>query len=286
LARSGPKTSSDVPEAEPGLDTSPATETSPATADDPAQPAGTPVDHGRSAASSPAAKAPRGRARAAFGALLRVTLLLAIVVGVGAGLYVGWPVVYERYIAPIQANSTDLDAMRGRLAELQHQVDAIAADQSAMQAGVTAIDDRLAEHDRRLSALDALTETLASNDTAAMAETSRQVRLLKAMELMSRARLFLYQANYGLAVQDIRTARDLLLVLGQDNPALEGASIAIAADALTRALSALPDFPIAASADLDIAWQAMLGEVPTPEASPAGPAQSDSSSPTAEPSAQ
>ena len=42
------------------------------------------------------------------------------------------------------------------------------------------------------------------------AELERQVNLLKSMELLSRARLFMYQSNFGLAEQDVQIARNVL----------------------------------------------------------------------------
>jgi hypothetical protein len=282
LPRTGPK-----PEAE-LASTSSAEETDPAPADaQPAANAQPAADAQAAADAQPAADAaPRGRARALLRLLLRVTVALAVVVGVAAGIYVGWPVVQERYIAPIQANTADLDAMRARQAELQRQVDALVASQAELDARVGSIDELLAEHDRRLSTLDTMTEALESTDSTAAVETARQIRLLKAMELMSRARLFMYQSNFGLAEQDVQSAHGILIALVQGGSGLEGASITVAADRLARALAALPDFPVAASADLDIAWQAMLGDVPTPEPPTTTQGPEVTPPPTTEPSGE
>ena len=80
---------------------------------------------------------------------------------------------------------------------------------------------------------------------------------LRSMELMSRARLFLYQANYGQAEQDVAAAQVVLTRLGSDD-----VDIVEAIERLDRVVAALPDRPVSANADLDIAWQLLLGDLP------------------------
>jgi hypothetical protein len=99
-----------------------------------------------------------------------------------------------------------------------------------------------------------------------------QAGLLKSMELLSRARLFLYQSNFGLAKQDIQSARDLLANLlnspGAASIAQAGnINLAELVQRLDLALARLPEFPVAASDDLDIAWQLLLG-APQPDQMP------------------
>jgi len=109
----------------------------------------------------------------------------------------------------------------------------------------------------------------------------RQINLLKAMELLSRARLSMYQSNFGLAQQDVQIARNLLArVETEATDSLAGDLEAVILR-LDMTLSNLPDFPVAASDDLDIAWQILLSGLPqvTPTVS-AIPAQADTASPT------
>jgi len=202
----------------------------------------------------------------------RGALLLAVAATVTVGLVVGWPMVYQRYIAPVGTNTADLGAVRDRLAELQGQVDALAAGQDRLDVQIGALSGQIADHDGRLAELDALARTLGSSDAAAAQEAVREITVLRAMELMSRSRLFMYESNFGQAEQDVQAAYDLLASVNRGTATTEYASIRAAAQRLDRVAAALPDFPVVASDDLDIAWQALLGEVPpspTPSPTPA-----------------
>jgi hypothetical protein len=197
-----------------------------------------------------------------LGRLLRVAVFVALIVGVGAGVYYGWPIVNDRVIAPVRTNTSDVGVLRDRIAQLEAEVTALGATDVSVQADVAVLADRLAEHDRRLTALDQMDTTLASSNEIAARTAAGQIRLLKGMELMSRARLFLYQSNFGLAEQDLEAARSLLADIAVGDVVDGEATASVALDRLDRAIDALPAFPVAASDELDIAWQALLGRVP------------------------
>ncbi len=216
--------------------------------------------------------------------LLRLAVLVAVVVGVSGAIYYGWPIVYDRVIAPVQTNTLDLGALRDRIVQLEAEVATLGATDAVVRADVAALNERLVDHDRRLAALDAMDAALAASDAAAAEIAARQIRLLKGMELMSRARLFLYQSNYGLAEQDLKAARAILADLPIAGVIDGEAVIPIAVERLDRAIDALPVFPVAASDELDIAWGALLGGVPVPtlapESEPASSAPLDSGAST------
>jgi hypothetical protein len=96
------------------------------------------------------------------------------------------------------------------------------------------------------------------------AELQRQIDLLKSMELLSRACLFIYQSNFGLAEQDVQIARDLLAMVQPNAPESLAADLNAVVLRLDMTLSNLPAFPVAASDDLDIAWQILLSGLPQP----------------------
>lgn len=214
-----------------------------------------------------------------LGRLLRVGVFVALIVGVGAGVYYGWPIFNDRVIVPVQTNTTDVGALRERIAHLEAEVTALGATDASVQADVATLADRLTEHDRRLTALDEMDTSLVSNNEIAVKAAARQIRLLKGMELMSRARLFLYQSNFGLAEQDLEAARSLLADLAVGGAVDDDAVVSVALDRLDRAITALPAFPVAASDELDIAWQALLGRVPTPGGGDTGPTTTPSTQP-------
>jgi hypothetical protein len=220
--------------------------------------------------------------------LLAVVVIAAIIVGV----VVGGPILYNRYIVPIGVNTADLSALRDRMTEMQTRLEDAVARQAALDARLGSVEEHLAGHERRLASLDAITGELAVADASTRESIAREVSVLKAMELMSRARLFLYESNFGLAARDLSEARDLLGSLPAGTSSADATAIATAVDRLDRTLAALPDFPVVASDDLDIAWQALLGNVaptPRPSATPepsatTEPALDASPGPSAEPS--
>lgn len=207
--------------------------------------------------------------------LVRLGAVLLVAAAIVVAGLIGWPLLYNRYIAPIGTNTADLDEVRGRLDDLDGRLEQLAADDATLGDRLNTIDDRvsgledaLAEHSRRLAELDAMDATLASDQSSARAELAREVSLLKSMELMSRARLFLYESNFGLAEADLAAARDLLAGLDEGTAGTSMEAIQVAVDRLDRTIESLPDFPVVASDDLDIAWQAMLGHTPTPSPEP------------------
>jgi hypothetical protein len=84
--------------------------------------------------------------------------------------------------------------------------------------------------------------------------------------MLGRARLYLAQSTFGLAREDVNSARELLVSLQAetDDEALDQAIMR-----LDLALGNLPAFPVVAAGDLEIAWQILMsGEAPvttTPE---------------------
>ncbi|MFZ5877888.1 MAG: hypothetical protein ACOY0R_00810 [Chloroflexota bacterium] len=217
-----------------------------------------------------------------FRFLLNLLLLLLLLGGIGAGLYFGLPIVYERYILPVQENSAQMAAIQSRqadneqaVAELRAQLETLEGAQAEqaqvldqLDGRVGSLESEIAAHTQTLAALEEMQSTLEAQGQATNAELSRQVDLLKSMELLARARLFLYQSNFGLAKQDVQAARDLLADLRPAAPANLAEDLDQVLLRLDLTLSNLPGFPVAASDDLDIAWIILLGGVPPVEPSP------------------
>lgn len=234
------------------------------------------------------------RVRRFFEFLLRLLALLIILGIIGLGLYYGLPLLYQRYIVPVEQNTAEVTELQSRqeqseqeLADLQTRLDAIESGQSEHAETLTDLEGRLGEietevaaHTKSLAALEQMQSELQARDDGTSADLERQINMLKSMELMSRARLFMYQSNFGLARQDIQLARDLLADVQQDAPE----SLADDLDEVIRRLDLtlynLPDFPVAAHDDLDIAWQILLGGLP-----PAGPGAAGTPAITATPPA-
>jgi hypothetical protein len=207
-------------------------------------------------------------------------------------LYYGLPLLYQTYIVPVEQNTAEVTELQSRqeqteqeLADLQTRLEAMESEQSQSAQSLSELDERLgnlemeiAARTRSLEALEQMQSELQAQNEATSAELERQVSLLKAMELLSRARLFMYQSNFGLARQDIQIARNLLAKVQPDGPESLADDLDAVIRRLDQVLSDLPDFPVAASDDLNIAWQILLSGLP-----PGGTSLDGTLSPTVTP---
>ncbi len=210
-----------------------------------------------------------GRARR----FARLVTSLALIAGIGIGGYVGWPIVRERYIQPVETTATDVTALREQLTATLTRVEELENELAAAQNATVAQGDAIAElratteslatqavqtgrtvesHTTGLSTLTSQIEAVEASVAQADKAALDQAITMVAAQYLGRARLFLYQANYGLAEQDIAAALESL----NQVPAEARNSEVI--DRLTAAAEALPDRPVLAADELDIAWGALL----------------------------
>lgn len=218
--------------------------------------------------------------------LLRVLFVLVIGIGLGLAVYFGAPALYRRYIEPVQVNTE-------RLAELEDQMTAYQqearADRAALDARLAEIEGQLAQqtealaglqsdvtlHGSRLNSLAGLPNRLASLETDAddlaaqvtaleadladaespTQQLGRRLEMIRALETLTRARLWLNQDNLGLAADDMQEASDILRQVAADAPDQEAAALDMIIDRLGLAIGNLPDSPVVASDDLEIAWR-------------------------------
>lgn len=223
---------------------------------------------------------PSGRVRRFFRRLFKWLLVLAIIGGLGAAVYYGWPAVRERFVDPVEVNTAEVGALQDRLIEMAAQVAALESEVAALEGQIGVVADGQAElgdrigasealiagHTARLEELAGLQAQLEAVATSDREGVARQISMLRSMELLSRARLFLFEANYGLARQDVAAARNILAAV----PATEADAEVLAESVfrLNRTLDNLPDRPVVAANDLDIAWAVLLGEIPPPPVEP------------------
>jgi septal ring factor EnvC (AmiA/AmiB activator) len=199
-----------------------------------------------------------------FSFLLRLVLLLILLGLLSLALYLTLPWLYQRFIRPVEQNTVEVRELQSRqeqteqeLADLQARLETMEAGQDQNGETFTDLDQRLSEIENEIAArtesLEALEQMLADlegqNESNA-AELERQINLLKAMELLSRARLSMYQSNFGLARQDVQIARDLLAEVQPVSSQDEAKELDAVILRLDMTLSNLPDFPVAASDDL------------------------------------
>jgi hypothetical protein len=221
----------------------------------------------------------RQRVRRFFDFLIRLFALVIILGVIGLALYFGLPLLNQRFIVPLDQNTAGVTELQSRqeqteqqLADLQTKLGTIESVQNDHDQSLTELDQRMSEIETEiaartesLAALERIQSEIQEQNEVASVELERQVNLLKSMELLSRARLFMYQSNFGLAEQDVQIARDVLATVQKDAPDELAEDLETVFLHLDLALSNLPNFPVTASDDLDIAWQILLtGSAPTP----------------------
>ncbi len=216
------------------------------------------------------------RVRRFFDFLLRLIAFLIILGVIGLGLYYGLPLLYNKYIVPVEQNTAGLTELQSQqkqmeqdLTDLQSRMETMETEQGQDAKALTELDGRMEDveteittHTESLAALEEMQSKLQAQDEATSAELKRQINLLKSMELMSRARLFMFQSNFGLARQDVKTARDLLMMVRSDAPEDLVDDLNEVIRRLDLVLASLPNFPVAARDDLDVAWQVLLLGLP------------------------
>lgn len=239
------------------------------------------------ARASQSAKAPKsgpnffqrlGRAFVGFLKFLFVLFIIAVILGgIGAGLYFGLPYLHQVYVVPVNQNtariaevaeqqSRDVLALQAEIAAHKTEIADLQTRDTEFETQLTAIEASIETHSAALERLDEMQSKL---DQAAdrqreglNAELSRQVKQTRIIELLSRARLYLSQSNFGQARQDVQLARDLLADLRDDSPAGEQAPLDAALFRLDLVLGNLPGFPVVAVDDLNIAWNLLVLDAP------------------------
>lgn len=205
-----------------------------------------------------------GRAFVAFlRALLNLILLAILIVSVGALFYYGLPYIQNTFIAPVEQNTAQIKNLEAEIETLQSQLD-------EMNSRVVALETSIETHSASIQKLEemqtALETELQTKNDVLLLELKHEVMMTRALDMLARARLYLSQSNFGLAKVDIESARDLLAELQAET------SDDVLAQALVRldmALGNLPEFPVVASGDLEIAWQILIsGNAPTPTETP------------------
>ena len=172
-----------------------------------------------------------------------------------------------------QAN---LAAAEGIQATASGQIDDVNASMNALETQVAELSTSVARTNREFQSV---TNRLQTADTP-VAELSNELQLVKAMELLTRSRISLISNNLGLAQQDIGAARDLLTSLKSQVPVYQVDALNTISSRLDTAYSNLPDSPVLAADDLEIAWKLLLQGLPGESAGTPGVASETSTSGT------
>jgi chromosome segregation ATPase len=123
-----------------------------------------------------------------------------------------------------------------------------------MEGRLDMVDDVLQEFG---SDLEGFSVKLEETDTPS-AKLSRQLQLIKAMELITRARFWFIQDNLGKARDDIQSAKEVVELVQSDGAESEVEVLAGIVERLDQALLAVELTPIVAADDLEIVWQLLI----------------------------
>ncbi|MBK7320277.1 helix-hairpin-helix domain-containing protein [Candidatus Villigracilis affinis] len=198
-----------------------------------------------------------------FRALMQLIALAIIIAGIGAAFYYGLPFINQNVIVPIEQNTTGIRELRDEIEILQTEL-------NEMNARVDAVEKTIETQSASIARLEEMQKTLeeeiTTQNNSVMVALKREVMYTRAIETISRARLYLSQSNFGLAKTDVQSARDLLAELLMDAPTYQVDAFNQILMRLDLALGNLPAFPVIAADDVDIAWQLMMMGLPESEA--------------------
>lgn len=203
-------------------------------------------------------------------ALLRLILMVLVIGGIGAALYFGLPYLNRTFIAPVERNAARVNELEDKIAALQTQLSEMEARAGELDTRLGEIETTVEAHTASLAKLEEMQATLeqetAAQTNSVMIVLKREIMLTRAIETLARARLYLSQSNFGLAKDDVQSARSILTELSADAPPYQVDALNQIIARLDLALSNLPAFPVIAVDDVDIAWQLLMMGLPESEA--------------------
>jgi len=196
-------------------------------------------------------------------ALLRLFIILLVIGGIGAAIYFAMPFINNTFIVPVERNTARIGELENEMATMRTQLQEMDTRVGAMEKTIEAHTASIAKLEEMQAALER--ESSAQNNSV-MVALKREIMLTRAIETLSRARLYLSQSNFGFAKQDVQSTRDILAQLLTGAPAYQVDALNQILLRLDLALGNLPAFPVIAADDVDIAWQLMMIGLPESEA--------------------
>jgi hypothetical protein len=226
--------------------------------------------------------------------LLRLFVVIIIGAALGIGAYYGIPALYRDFIEPIQSNSdriaaleesvarvqvdfreknamlvSNLAGVEGEIAQQREDLSELTVGEEGLFSRVTDIEQALEdsqllpnriedlEESQRALAIrfDAFEESIGDREVP-YERLAAQLQLLRVMELVTRARLWMMQSNLGEASEDLTLAKDALENLEIEDGDEE--TLMLIVDRLDQVLLEISLNPIIAADDLEIVWQYLL----------------------------
>jgi DNA uptake protein ComE-like DNA-binding protein len=199
--------------------------------------------------------------------LLKIVLTLVLIAGIVAAFYFyAIPYFQRSVIAPVQQNATRIEELSSQVTALDEDITSIQSEIDSVNQRVDTIEKTVQTQTQTLAQLEKiqtqLEQEIQAGHEAAMVELKREVMLTRSIEYLSRGRLYLAQSNFGLAREDVQVARNLVAELQIDAPEFQVAALDEVLTRLDLALTNLPEFPVIAINDVNIAWQILMNGLP------------------------
>lgn len=211
------------------------------------------------------------RRKGSAGKVIGWIIVLLLLAGAAyAAIKWGVPFVYEKYVKPVENNAaeiTDLASQQSaEVTRLNEEIAALQERVTTLEGRADAVDQSLNAHDEALTQLESLqkllNEQMAAQKSELLDDLTMQVNLTRAIELLSRSRLYLSDSNFGLAKTDLQNCRNLLFTLLDQLPAEQNDALKVVIERLDKAISNLPAYPVVAVYDVDTAWQYLVDGLP------------------------
>jgi hypothetical protein len=212
-----------------------------------------------------------------FQGLFIFLLIVVIVGGFGYALYQGIPYFINNIMTPIQENTNkisfmttqqaqDLIALEDEISTMQTQIDGLQNQNDSNELNINSLNNNLStlataqmSVGYSVATLEVnLGDQLTTQQQTIMADIEYNLKVSQSIQLLSRANLYLSQSNYGLARQDISAAYGILDDYLPQAPAEKQEFLGNVMDRLEMSIYNLPNYPVVAANDLQIAWQYLL----------------------------
>lgn len=174
-----------------------------------------------------------------------------------------------------ESQTADMSAMAESLGTLQTDVSDLQTNQTDLQAELDDLQKAYAGLETLSDDLDAAAQTVVENsqniETMGLAvqefvdgwkTLQYEVELLKAMEILTRSRIFLTQGNLSLARAEIQAAANLIAALQEQVAEEQAVYLGEVVAVLNESLAYLPRSPLLAADRVEGAWQMLFEGLP------------------------
>ena len=167
----------------------------------------------------------------------------------------------EENLDTLETQVVMIENLESPISVLLTQVPAINSDLEGVQAK---IDNQFAEVVKTLEENQAEIETINAQLEAkdALDHLRNEIKMLKVMELITRARVSIGQENIGLVRDDLQAAIDILVDLGPEVTAEQASYLDDISQRLSFAIENISESPDLVDEDLEVAWQMLLKGLP------------------------